>query len=121
MSPSDTGSCRGDISLALPADQEKEACRYARELRETLNGDRRATNLEMGQLTAAAFAEALGVGETQPDPTPPRTNRSCVKSGVFAEKIRFLPEGSLVSIHNTSEPMRVGGVRLYACALSYIF
>ena len=43
--------------------QDTEACRYAEEIRAKLNAGREVTNIEMGQLAAAVYAEALGVGE----------------------------------------------------------
>jgi hypothetical protein len=43
--------------------QDTEAYRYAEEIRAKLNGGRKVTNIEMGQLTAAVYADALGVGE----------------------------------------------------------
>ncbi len=63
----DTGSYGDYISLGLLADHDSEAYRYAQEIREKLNAGRTVTNIEMGQLTAAVYADALGVGETQPE------------------------------------------------------
>ena len=59
----DTGSYRDYISLGLLADHDSEAYRYAEEIRAKLNAGRAVTNIEMGQLTAAVYADALGVGE----------------------------------------------------------
>ena len=59
----DTGSYRDYISLGLLADHDSEAYRYAEEIRAKLNAGREVTNIEMGQLTAAVYADALGVGE----------------------------------------------------------
>ena len=59
----DTGSYRDYISLGLLADHDSEAYRYAEEIRVKLNAGRAVTNIEMGQLTAAVYADALGVGE----------------------------------------------------------
>ena len=59
----DTGSYEDYISLGLLADHDSEAYRYAQEIREKLNGGQAVTNIEMGQLTAAVYADALGVGE----------------------------------------------------------
>ena len=60
----DTGSYEDYISLGLLADHDSEAYQYAQEIREKLNGGQAVTNIEMGQLTAAVYADALGVGET---------------------------------------------------------
>ena len=60
----DTGSYGDYISLGLLADHNTEAYRYAQEIREKLNAGRTVTNIEMGQLTASVYADALGVGET---------------------------------------------------------
>ena len=59
----DTGSFQDYISLGLLADHDSEAYRYAEEIRAKLNAGRAVTNIEMGQLTAAVYADALGVGE----------------------------------------------------------
>ena len=59
----DSGSYRDYISLGLLADHDSEAYRYAQEIRAKLNAGRAVTNIEMGQLTAAVYADALGVGE----------------------------------------------------------
>ena len=59
----DTGSYQDYISLGLLADHDSEAYRYAEEIRAKLNAGREVTNIEMGQLTAAVYADALGVGE----------------------------------------------------------
>ena len=59
----ETGSYGDYISLGLLADRDTEACRYAEEIRAKLNAGREVTNIEMGQLAAAVYAEALGVGE----------------------------------------------------------
>ena len=59
----DTGSYPDYISLGLLADHDSEAYRYAEEIRAKLNAGRAVTNIEMGQLTAAVYADALGVGE----------------------------------------------------------
>ena len=59
----DTGSYRDYISLGLLSDHDSEAYRYAEEIRAKLNAGRAVTNIEMGQLTAAVYADALGVGE----------------------------------------------------------
>ena len=59
----DTGSYRDYISHGLLADHDSEAYRYAEEIRAKLNAGRAVTNIEMGQLTAAIYADALGVGE----------------------------------------------------------
>lgn len=58
-----TGSYRDYISHGLLADHDSEAYRYADEIRAKLNAGRAVTNIEMGQLTAAVYADALGVGE----------------------------------------------------------
>ena len=59
----DTGSYRDYISLGLLADRDSEAYQYAEEIQAKLNTGREVTNIEMGQLTAAVYADALGVGE----------------------------------------------------------
>ena len=59
----DSGSYRDYISLGLLADHDSEAYRYAEEIRAKLNAGRAVTNIEIGQLTAAVYADALGVGE----------------------------------------------------------
>ncbi len=59
----DTGSDQDYISLGLLADRDTEAYRYAEEIQAKLNAGREVTNIEMGQLTAAVYADALGVGE----------------------------------------------------------
>ena len=59
----DTGSYRDYISLGLLADHDSEAYRYADEIRAKLNAGKAVSNIEMGQLTAAVYADALGVGE----------------------------------------------------------
>ena len=59
----DTGSYRDYISLGLLADHDSEAYQYAEEIQAKLNAGREVTNIEMGQLTAAVYADALGVGE----------------------------------------------------------
>ena len=63
----DTGSYEDYIGLGLLADHDSEAYQYAQEIRAKLNAGRAVTNIEMGQLTAAVYADALGVGETQPE------------------------------------------------------
>ncbi len=59
----DTGSYGDYISLGLLTDHDSEAYRCAQEIREKLNAGRTVTNIEMGQLTASVYADALGVGE----------------------------------------------------------
>ena len=59
----DTGSDQEYISLGLLADHDSEAYQYAQEIRAKLNAGRAVTNIEMGHLTAAVYADALGVGE----------------------------------------------------------
>ena len=59
----DTGSYQDYISLGLLADHDTEAYRYAEEIQAKLNAGRAVSNIEMGQLTAAVYADALGVGE----------------------------------------------------------
>ena len=59
----DTGSFQDYISLGLLADHDSEAYQYAQEIRAKLNGGQAVTNIELGQLTAAVYADALGVGE----------------------------------------------------------
>ena len=59
----DTGSFQDYISLGLLADHDSEAYQYAQEIRAKLNAGRAVTNIEMGQLAAAVYADTLGVGE----------------------------------------------------------
>ena len=59
----ETGSYGDYISLGLLADRDTEAYRYAEEIRAKLNAGREVTNIEMGRLAAAVYADALGVGE----------------------------------------------------------
>ena len=70
----DTGSYRDYISLGLLADHNSEAYQYAEEIQAKLNTGRKVTNLEMGQLTAAIYAEALGVGEKRTEETQEETD-----------------------------------------------
>ena len=70
----DTGSYEDYISLGLLADHDSEAYRYAQEIREKLNGGQAVTNIEMGQLTAAVYADALGVGEKRSAETREETD-----------------------------------------------
>ena len=59
----DTGSFQDYISLGLLADHDSEAYQYAQEIRAKLNAGRAVSNIEMGQLAVAVYADALGVGE----------------------------------------------------------
>ena len=59
----DAGSYGDYISLGLLADHDTEAYRYAEEIQAKLDAGRAVSNIEMGQLTAAIYADALGVGE----------------------------------------------------------
>ena len=68
----DTGSYRDYISLGLLADDDSEAYQYAQEIRAKLNRGRPVTNIEMGQLTASVYADALGVGEKRTEGTQER-------------------------------------------------
>jgi hypothetical protein len=70
----DTGSYEDYISLGLLADHNTEAYRYAQEIRERLNAGRTVTNIEMGQLTASVYADALGVGEKRSAETREETD-----------------------------------------------
>jgi filamentous hemagglutinin len=65
----DTGSFQDYISLGLLADHDSEAYQYAEEIRAKLNRGRPVSNIEMGQLTAAVYADALGVGEKRTEGT----------------------------------------------------
>ena len=80
----DTGSYWDYISLGLLADHDSEAYRYAEEIRAKLNAGKAVTNIEMGQLTAAVYADALGMGEKRSEETreepDDRTLREYVKS-----------------------------------------
>ena len=70
----DTGSYEDYISLGLLADHDSEAYRYAEEIQATLNTGREVSNIEMGQLTAAVYADALGVGEKRSAETREETD-----------------------------------------------
>ena len=72
----DTGSFQDYISLGLLADHDSEAYQYAQEIRAKLNAGRAVTNIEMGQLTASVYADALGVGEPQPERKPKEPDNS---------------------------------------------
>lgn len=78
----DTGSFQDYISLGLLADHDSEAYRYAEEIRAKLNAGRAVTNIEMGQLTAAVYADALGVGEKRTTETREDTD-DFIWDGVF--------------------------------------
>ena len=65
----DTGSYQDYISLGLLADHNSEAYRYAEEIRAKLRAGREVSNIEMGQLTAAVYADAMGVGEKRTEET----------------------------------------------------
>ena len=64
-----SGSYRDYISLGLLADHDSEAYRYAEEILAKLNAGKAVTNIEIGQLTAAVYADALGVGEKRSEET----------------------------------------------------
>ena len=81
----DTGSYGDYISLGLLADRDTEAYRYAQEIRAKLNAGRAVTNIEMGQLTAAVYANALGVGEKRSE-RPPKEPDDSFWDEVFDEE-----------------------------------
>ena len=81
----DTGSYREYISLGLLADHNSEAYQYAEEIQAKLNTGRKVTNIEMGQLTAAVYVDALGVGEKRSEETWEDTD-DFIWDGVFDEE-----------------------------------
>ena len=81
----DTGSYRDYISLGLLSDHDSEAYRYAEEIRAKLRAGREVTNIEMGQLTAAVYADALGVGEKRSEEAREEPDEE-IWDGVFDEE-----------------------------------
>ena len=100
----DTGSYEDYISLGLLADHKTEAYRYAQEIREKLNGGRTVTNIEMGQLAAAVYADALGVGETQPERKPKEPDISLWDEAFDEEEDAF--QQDLIEVLGLDEPVR---------------
>ena len=100
----DTGSYEDYISLGLLADHNTEAYRYAREIREKLNAGRTVTNIEMGQLAAAVYADALGVGENQPERKPKEPNISLWDEAFDEEEDAF--QQDLIEVLGLDEPVR---------------
>ena len=118
----DTGSYEDYISLGLLADHNTEAYRYAAEIRDKLNAGRAVTNIEMGQLTAAVYADALGVGEKrseeareEPDDRPLRAyvKRTLDDFQTDLERAFMEEEGKTketASGTEAAEPIQVGRV-----------
>ena len=123
----DTGSYRDYISLGLMADHDTEAYRYAEEIQAKLNTGRKVTNIEMGHLTAAVYAEALGVGEkwsgeTREEPDD-RTLREYVQSTLddfqtdleqaFGEEKTGISDSNShlkTAVHNYQQPEKYEGI-----------
>ena len=97
----DTGSYRDYISLGLLADHGSEAYRYAEEIRDKLNAGRAVTNIEMGQLTAAVYADALGVGDKRSEDAREEADEK--RYFCIVKEPRGLPPGSLVCVFRRQE------------------
>ena len=95
----ETGSYGDYISLGLLADRDTEACRYAEEIRAKLNAGREVTNIEMGQLAAAVYAEALGVGEKRSEETREEPDED-LWDRVFDEEDTSIYDAKLTTTEN---------------------
>ncbi len=112
----DAGSYRQYVSYGLNADPNTEAYRYAAEIQAKRKAGREFTNIEMGQLTAAVYAEALGVGEQRTEKAPEATEDSiwdgvfCLRSliptanGYFDRKLTDAENGSIVESSRYQAP-----------------
>ena len=95
----DTGSYRDYISLGLLADHDSEAYQYAQEIRAKLNAGRAVTNIEMGQLTAAVYADSLGVGEKRTEGTQEEPDEE-IWDRVFDEEDTSTYDAKLTTTEN---------------------